>query len=245
MTEIDRTLTPGWLRPLVDACRLLGRSDLTRIDPPPNGKGRHSAVLMLLSGPSAAATLAGNPAGTQPSPGSEQPRAADRSNGSDGVEVLLLQRAAGMRNHPGQVAFPGGATDPGDANSSVTALREAEEEVGLRPDSVQVQLELPDLFLPPSGFVVTPVLAFWRRPHPVGVVDAVEVARVEVVTIAELTDPANRFTVSHPSGRVGPGFWVRDLFVWGFTGGLLDQLIRSAGWERPWDVDVVRPVPGL
>ncbi|MCW2541583.1 MAG: hydrolase [Frankiales bacterium] len=241
MSETDPAVAPGWLRPLVEACRRLGRSDLTRVDPPAAGQGRHSAVLMLLSGPSAAASADGP---DRPSARNGRPN-PDRSNGSEGVEVLLLQRAAGMRNHPGQVAFPGGATDPGDASSSATALREAEEEVGLRPDSVQVQVELPDLFLPPSGFVVTPVLAFWRLPHPVGVVDAVEVARVEVVSIAELTDPANRFTVSHPSGRVGPGFWVRELFVWGFTGGLLDQLIRSAGWERPWDVNVVRPVPGL
>ena len=115
------------------------------------------------------------------------------------------------------------------------ALREAEEEVGLDAATVDVLGVLPALWLPPSGFVVHPVVAHWRAPHPVDVVDAAEVAAVARVPIAELVDPASRLRVTHPSGWIGPAFEVRDLLVWGFTAGLLDRLLALGGWELPWD----------
>jgi 8-oxo-dGTP pyrophosphatase MutT (NUDIX family) len=210
--------TPEWLEPLVSACSNIGATDLSRFIPPTDGSGRHSAVLMLF--------------------GSETGLATD-------AEVLLLLRAASMRNHAGQVAFPGGATDRTDASATATALREAVEEVGLRPDTVDPLLELPAIFLPPSGFVVTPVLGHWREPHQVGVVDEQEVAAVRRVALTGLVAPANRFTVRHPSGFSGPGFAVDDLFIWGFTAGLLDRMIRWAGWEQPWDASISRPIPGV
>jgi 8-oxo-dGTP pyrophosphatase MutT (NUDIX family) len=208
-------LAPPWLRPLVRAVRTVRAEQLSRFVPPADGSGRHSAVLMLFASPDGVAE----------------------------ADVLLLQRAATLRSHAGQVAFPGGATDATDASSAATALREAHEEVGLRPDTVDVLAELPALFLPPSGYVVTPVLGHWREPHPVGVVDAAEVAAVRRLPVAELTDPANRFTVQHSSGFRGPGFEVAGLFIWGFTAGLLDRLLRLAGWEQPWHRELIRPVP--
>jgi 8-oxo-dGTP pyrophosphatase MutT (NUDIX family) len=205
---------PSWLRPLVNAVSSVEAAELSRFAPPADGTGRHSAVLMLVAG-------------------------TDR----DDADVLLLRRAATMRSHPGQVAFPGGATDPEDSSSTATALREAEEEVGLKTHTVDVLAELPAVYLPPSGFVVTPVLGFWRQPHDVGVVDPVEVAGVERVPVDDLVDPANRFTVRHPSGLVGPGFAASGLFIWGFTAGLLDKLLRLAGWEQAWNRDLVRALP--
>jgi len=204
-----------WLKPLVDAVTDIPPDRLSRFLPPEDGSGRSSAVLMLF--------------------------ASATGQAEDG-DVLLLERAATLRSHAGQVAFPGGATDPEDASPVATALREATEEVGLDPGTVDVLSELPALFLPPSGFVVAPVLAYWREPHPVGVVDAGEVASVARAPIAELVDPVNRFTVRHPSGFVGPGFEVSGLFIWGFTAGLLDRMLRLGGWERPWDRSVSRPV---
>ncbi|HEY5149265.1 MAG TPA: NUDIX domain-containing protein, partial [Mycobacterium sp.] len=124
-----------------------------------------------------------------------------------------------------------------------TALREAEEEVGLDPSTVHIVAQLPALYLPPSGFVVSPVLAWWTAPHDVAPVDAAEVARVAVVPVGALADPGNRFRVSHPSGLVGPGFEVAGLFVWGFTAGLLDHLLRLGGWAQPWDEARIRPLP--
>jgi hypothetical protein len=74
-------------------------------------------------------------------------------------------------------------------------------------------------------------------------VDPTEVERAVRVPVAELVDPAARFLVSHPSGYVGPGFAARDLFVWGFTAGILDRVFALAGWERPWSRDRLEPAP--
>ncbi len=163
--------------------------------------------------------------------------------GPAGPDLLLIERSHDMRSHPGQPAFPGGALDPNDDGAVGAALREAAEETGLDPTGVVVLATLPALWLPPSGFVVTPVLAWWRSPGRVGPVDPVEVAAVVRVPVAELADPANRVVVRHPSGWVGPAFEVRDLLVWGFTAGLVDRLLALGGWERPWDRDRRRELP--
>ena len=160
--------------------------------------------------------------------------------GPDGPDLLLIERAATLRSHAGQPAFPGGAQDPEDDGPVAAALREAQEEVGLRPESVDVLGVLPALWLPPSGFVVHPVVAWWREPHDVHVVDTGEVAAVARVPLAELTDPDNRFRVTHTSGLIGPAFEVRGMVVWGFTAGLIAGLLTLAGWERPWDKDRLR-----
>ena len=158
-------------------------------------------------------------------------------------DVLLIERAHDMRSHAGQPAFPGGRVDPSDVDEVAAALREAAEETGLDPSGVEVLAVLPDLFIPPSGFSVTPVLGWWRAASPVSVMDPAEVASVHRVPIAELTDPQRRCRVRHPSGFVGPAFEVRGLLVWGFTGGLLDRLIHLGGWERPWDQSRIVPLP--
>jgi len=163
--------------------------------------------------------------------------------GDDGPDVLLIERAHDMRSHAGQMAFPGGAVDDEDADAVAAALREAAEETGLDPDDVEVFATLPPLFLPPSGFVVTPVLAWWRAPSPVRAVDAREVASVHRVPLGHLLDPANRLRVRHPRGYVGPAFRLGDLLVWGFTAGLLDRLLRLCGWEQPWDSSAPEDLP--
>jgi 8-oxo-dGTP pyrophosphatase MutT (NUDIX family) len=206
---------PAWLAPLVDRAGRATWADLSRFGPPEDGSGRASAVLVLLA---------------------ETGR---------GPAVVLLERAATMRRHAGQVAFPGGAVDPDDADLAATALREAEEEIGLDAATVDVLNTLPALYLPPSDFVVTPVLAYWRSPHPLVRMQPGEVSAVAVVTVAELVDPAHRFTVRHPSGYSGPGFEAGGLFVWGFTAGVLDAVLRMGGWERAWDVAVTRALPRL
>ena len=160
-----------------------------------------------------------------------------------GPDILLIERAHDMRSHAGQPAFPGGAVDDSDSGPTATALREAVEETGLDPTGVEVLAELPKLWLPPSGFVVTPVLAWWRDPSPVSVCDPAEVASVHRVPLSELLDPANRLRVRHPIGYVGPAFTVSGLLVWGFTAMVLDRLIAVAGWEIPWNLHRIEDLP--
>jgi 8-oxo-dGTP pyrophosphatase MutT (NUDIX family) len=197
-------MLPDWWEPLLSRARSARTEDFTRLATPAEG-GRDSAVLVLV--------------------GEDRPGEPD---------VLVLQRAATMRTHPGQPAFPGGAADPGDADSAATALREAQEEVGLDPTSVTILAELPKLWIPVSRFVVTPVLAWWHRPHPVHPRQVDEVAHVARLPVAELVDPAHRVRVRHPSGWIGPAFQVRGMLVWGFTAGVLSVLLDMAGWARPW-----------
>ena len=159
-----------------------------------------------------------------------------------GEDVVLTERAHTLRSHPGQVSFPGGRLDADDETSVAAALREAEEEVGLDPAGVEVLASFPDVFLAPSQHAVTPVLAWWPAPVPVGVVDRGEVERVLRVPVADLVDPANRFTAVFGPYR-GPAFEVGDLFVWGFTAMLLSSLFDLAGLEVPWDVTHERALP--
>jgi 8-oxo-dGTP pyrophosphatase MutT (NUDIX family) len=163
--------------------------------------------------------------------------------GPAGPDVLLIEKSAHLRSHAGQPAFPGGQADPDDDYPIGTALREAEEEAGVDPDGVRVLATLQELFLGPSDNLVVPVVAWWDDPRDVSTGDPDEVARVARVPLAELTDPANRFRVSHPSGYVGPAFSVADMLVWGFTAGLLDAILDAAGLARPWDTRDVRPLP--
>ncbi|HET8599011.1 MAG TPA: CoA pyrophosphatase [Segeticoccus sp.] len=204
---------PEWMHRLQESVSDVPPSWFSRFLPPQEG-GRQSAVLMLF-GPAA----------------------------DGGQDVVLTERSADLRSHAGQVAFPGGSLDPGDAGPVSAALREAREEVGLSEEGVEIVTELPALYLPPSNFVVTPVIAWWSQPHPLGVVDAREVARVVRASLDQLTDPEHRFTVTHPSGYVGPAFDVEGLLVWGFTAGLLAKTLELAGLERPWDHSRRRPLP--
>jgi 8-oxo-dGTP pyrophosphatase MutT (NUDIX family) len=210
---------PTWLAPLRRVLAEATGDQLGRFTPPP-GHHRRSAVLLLFGE-------------TEPGVPGALP------------DVLLTERAATLRSHAGQVSFPGGRLDPTDAGPEAAALREATEETGLDAAGVRVAGCLPDLYLPPSDYAVTPVLAWWWRTSPVRVVDRAEVSRVARVPVAELVDPANRFLVHHPSGFVGPGFGVRDLFVWGFTANILDRVLHLAEWEQPWERTRVEPVPAL
>lgn len=157
--------------------------------------------------------------------------------------VLVIERASTLRSHPGQAAFPGGAVDADDAGAVEAALREAQEETALQPADVNVLGTLPELWLPPSGFSVTPVVGWMPHPAPVRVNDAREVARVQWLRLNALLEPRHRFTTVHPSGYTGPAFDVDGLFIWGFTAGLLSRLLDVAGLTVPWDASRVEPLP--
>jgi 8-oxo-dGTP pyrophosphatase MutT (NUDIX family) len=166
------------------------------------------------------------------------------ADGPSGPDLLLTARASTLRSHAGQPAFPGGKQD-GDEDAVATALREGAEETGLDPATVLPVALFPELFLGVTGFLVAPVLAFWRSPGPVGPVDLAETAAVARVPVTELADPARRGRVRHPSGYIGPAFEVAGMVVWGFTAGLVEVLLDLGGWTVPWDQQRYIDLPEL
>jgi len=154
-------------------------------------------------------------------------------------DLLFIQRSMGLRQHAGQPGFPGGVIEAADAGPVAAALREAAEEVGVDPHGVDVLHTLPELFIPPTGFRVVPVLAWWRRPCAVSPVDQGEVAAVERISVSELADPAARLMMHRPRGIVLPAFRVRGMLIWGMTAALVDRLLMLGGWARPWDTSTV------
>ena len=196
---------PAWLRKLAADASTM---ELPPMLVPPAGTGRPSAVLVLF---------------------------AEGPGGPGDPDLLFIQRSDALRLHAGQPAFPGGAIDAADSGPVAAALREAAEEVGVDPAGVDVIATLPELFIPPTGFRVVPVLAWWRQPVAVAPVDTGEVAAVERVSVRELADPAARTMVRVRDGRTTPAFRVRGMVIWGFTAMLVDRLLRLGGWEQPWD----------
>ncbi|WP_433682045.1 NUDIX hydrolase [Nocardia sp. CA-119907] len=226
MTEIPTPDSiPKWLRraadPSTDATDTVSLARALRRAMTAKGAPRQAAVLVLFSG--------------SPDPDPDAP------GGLPGdADVLLTQRASTMRQHRGQVAFPGGAVDPGDSGPIDTALREACEETGLARDGVEPFAVLPKLFVPPSRFDVTPVVAYWHTPRAVQVVNETETERVVRVPLADLLEPANRFMVRGSLGYQSAAFQVDGMLVWGLTGGILAGICKAAGWEREWDHSDVR-----
>ncbi len=212
----SRVRLPEWLEPVRGGAAAITADELTRFVPPEGPAVRRGAVLMLFG------------------------------DGPQGPDVLLTERAHQMRSHPGQVSFPGGSIDEADGSPAAAALREAEEETGLDVTGVEIFATLPELWLPPSNFAVTTVLAWWRAESPVSVVDPAEVHAVLRVPVEELLDPQHRISVRHPSGWTGPGFLIgddKDLILWGFTAGIISRLFDFVGWTRPWDAGSVRDLP--
>lgn len=211
---VDPGTVPAWLAPLVVGSSELSAAELSRGSVPPVGTGRRAAVLVLLAD--------GEPDGEP--------------------DMLLLRRSDDLTAHAGQVAFPGGALEDGDEGPVAAALREADEEVGVQAADVRPVALLPELYVPPSDFVVTPVLAHWFRPGPVQPVDFAETAAVARVPVGVLADPANRVLVRGRAGGFFPAFVLPGMLVWGFTGGLVATVLAMGGWERPWEADRVHDV---
>jgi len=148
-------------------------------------------------------------------------------NQPDGLTLIFTQRTAHLHDHAGQISFPGGRVDEGDADRIATALREAEEETGLSRSRVEIIGQLPEYDIP-TGFRVTPVVG-WVEPPLELKPDSFEVADVFEVPLSFFLDPANhqrhsdvrngrkRYYYSMPYG---------DRNIWGATAGMLYSLFQ-------------------
>jgi 8-oxo-dGTP pyrophosphatase MutT (NUDIX family) len=154
----------------------------------------------------------------------------------EGLAVLLTQRTDHLHDHPGQVSFPGGRAEAEDADATATALREAQEEIGLLPSFVDVIGLLPT-YTTGTGFIVTPVVGVLQPGYSVSP-DPFEVAEVFEVPLSFLMNPANHRWHSIEAGGARREFlsmpWTgvdasgrrRQYFVWGATAAMLRNLYR-------------------
>ena len=208
-------------------CALLERGMDLRITPqaPPNNKPyRRSSVLILFGALDRKPSLA-----------------SDASPVSRDLDVLLMRRSSLLRHHAGEISFPGGGVEPVDIDSTATALREAQEETGLDPEGVEVLGTLPEVAIPVSNNLVTPVVGWWGAPSEVRA-DQSESVEVFRAPVGEMLDPSARGTSVLRRGGAshrGPAFQLAPRLgshiVWGFTGILLSSLYDELHWAQPWD----------
>lgn len=151
-----------------------------------------------------------------------------------GLTVLLTQRTAHLKAHSGQVAFPGGRAEPSDASPEFTALREAQEEIGLQPERVEVLARLPD-YLTRTGFRVAPVVGLVAPPLELRP-DPNEVERIFEVPLGFLLDPRNHVRRTREIMGRTVGYWEMPYegnYIWGATAGMIINLCRHLAPDEP------------
>jgi 8-oxo-dGTP pyrophosphatase MutT (NUDIX family) len=141
------------------------------------------------------------------------------------LPLILRQTYKGV--HSGQVGLPGGGRETGDADLTVTALREAHEEIGVDPHAVHVVGSLTSLYISPSNYLVHPVVA-WAPHRPAFQIDSREVAMLIEAPLAEFLDPQNlrqeERTLRERLTNI-PYFGVQSQVIWGATAMILSELL--------------------
>lgn len=156
------------------------------------------------------------------------------TDGPDGPQVMLTERATDLDDYPGRLTFPGGAWQPEDTGPQVTALREAGEELGLTPASVQVLGVLPALTDPQAKFLVTPVLAWSARPQYNGPVNLAEVASVHEMNVRGFgAGPPDPGEAGNDSPRPSPPELTRLGTLTATIVDMLLALLSAAGGPYP------------
>ena len=150
-----------------------------------------------------------------------------------GPSVLFTQRTAHLKNHPGQISFPGGRVEPNDPSPAHTALREAAEEIGLSSAQVDILGYLPE-YRTVTGFRITPVVGVVTPPIDLSP-EPDEVAEVFEVPLAFLMDPANHQRHSlHYRGKLRH-YWAvpyHGYFIWGATAGIILMLFQALAGRK-------------
>lgn len=145
----------------------------------------------------------------------------------DKIHMCLIRRPSTMRNHAGQIAFPGGKREKEDADLIQTALREAQEEIGIAANTVEILGQLSTVYVQISDFLITPVVG-WLNEFPEAVIDSSEVDEVIFIPLEDLADSVNRCEkeMETRTGRIKvPGYEINGYFIWGATAMMIAELV--------------------
>jgi 8-oxo-dGTP pyrophosphatase MutT (NUDIX family) len=150
-----------------------------------------------------------------------------------GAHVVYTLRTGDLEDHAGQVSFPGGSPEPRDGSLRATALREAEEEIDLRPDAVEIVGEMEEMYIPPSRFLVRPFVGLLSEEAELALAPE-EVEAIFSVSLEELMSPgAFEKVVWEREGRPHevPIFAVGGHEIWGATAAMTAGLLARLGWR--------------
>jgi 8-oxo-dGTP pyrophosphatase MutT (NUDIX family) len=141
------------------------------------------------------------------------------------INTCLIKRPLKMRNHGGQIAFPGGRYETYDTDLFQTALRESFEEIGTDPNHLEVIGTLTTLYVQVSNFAINPVIA-WSGTTPHFKVDNREVDELFIIPVEKFlnrtTSQLREVTTTHGTFEV-PGYFVDQLFIWGATAMIISE----------------------
>jgi 8-oxo-dGTP pyrophosphatase MutT (NUDIX family) len=145
------------------------------------------------------------------------------------IYTVFIKRPKYPGVHSGQIAFPGGKYEKEDFDLTQTAVREAHEEIGIKPNQVTIIGSLTNLFIPPSNFNVLPIVAY-TNTRPNFIPEPQEVDEIIEININQLIDPLNkqyREILHRNQTRVKvPAFYINDLVIWGATAMIINELIE-------------------
>ena len=149
-------------------------------------------------------------------------------NAAGEINTIFTKRATYKGVHSGQIAFPGGKTEPYDHSLLHTALRETDEEIGVKIPKNKILGKLTDLFVPPSNFIISPYVAFLPDP-PVTCADSCEVAEIFSVPVADFLSPDSAIEqtclTAFGDYRPMPGYKFENHFIWGATAMIFNELL--------------------
>ncbi|MEI6684212.1 MAG: CoA pyrophosphatase [Bacteroidota bacterium] len=159
-------------------------------------------------------------------------------NGNICFVLMLRPEYPGV--HSGQISLPGGKLEESDLSLQDTALREAQEEIGIDPAKIRIIGQLTDLYIPPSNFMVTPVVGF-QRSQPQFLADPGEVAAIIEVELGDLLDPLNvqlrEMKISNGMKLTAPAYCIGENTIWGATAMILSEFTAVLG-------DILKNLPG-
>lgn len=142
------------------------------------------------------------------------------------LQTILIKRAEYEGVHSGQISFPGGKMENSDTSIIETALREANEEIGIEPSKIEILGRLTDVFIPVSNFIVSPIVG-WADEPPIFKIDEREVASIINLSIKDihLTDITAHYSIElHNKTRIkAPCFIINEAVIWGATALMLNE----------------------